>query len=115
MAPYTAPWNATTVLTSRVSISLLWKPFPEALWYDYPRGYRITIQRVALGGLKTFDDDVITMRVDYKTGNYTWTNLEFYAKYKIEISTFTYRGFGPKTVLFAGKIKLWLVKLDCPA
>jgi hypothetical protein len=103
MAPHTAPWNATTVLTGPVSISLLWEPFPDSLWLDYPRGYRITFQRVALGGIRTSGDDVTVARVDYKTGSYPWTNLQYYTKYKIEISTITYRGYGPKVIVYAGK------------
>ena len=102
IAPYTAPWNTTTVLTDPLSISLLWETFPDSLWYDYPRGYHITFQRVGLGGIRTSGDDVAIVRVGYKTKNYTWRNLPYYTKYKIEMSTLTYRGYGPKVVLYQG-------------
>ncbi|XP_028409645.1 uncharacterized protein LOC114532360 [Dendronephthya gigantea] len=99
LAPYTPPWNATTI-TSADSISLLWKPFPDALWFDHPRGYHITFQRVEFGGIRTSGDDVMIVRVDEKTERYTWTNLVYYTKYKIEISPITYLGYGPKVTLY---------------
>ena len=58
---------------------------------------------MSLGGIRTSDDDVKIVRVDYKTRSYSWTNLPYYTKYKIEISTLTYRGYGPKAVLYPGK------------
>jgi hypothetical protein len=102
-APYTAPWNATIALTSPLSMSLVWEPFPDSLWYDYPRGYHITFQRVALGGIRTSGDNITIVRVGYKTASYSWNNLQYYTRYKVEISTFTYRGYGPRVVLYGGK------------
>ena len=109
LAPYIAPWNATTVLTSPVSLSLVWEPFPDSLWFDYPRGYHITFQRVALGGVRTSGDDVTIVRVGCKTGSYSWSDLSYYTKYKIEISTITYRGYGPKVVVYGGNTQMRFV------
>ena len=102
LAPFTVPTKVSTKAASPLSILLSWTPFPDSYWYDFPRGYQISFQKVALGGLKVSGEPVKTTRVGHKTASYLWSDLTYYTKYRIEIFAVTYRGYGPKVVLYAG-------------